>query len=208
MPKKRRPPRTPRSESSASSRESDRSDGDDDLDVLEDEVRSGIRSSLLSKGGKGLRKLSTALRKADDEELGYLTKRGFKDAAHGCGVLEEEEVDWLASQLKGRRRGHVMYERLKEVITEGEYVFDDGDDEGWKGFTTERWAVRPGSVGEWLQNVATPMDRKNFKDFMTVVRKFEEDKGIDVKRDQGGEGGAVTVRLGPMLNVALKFYVE
>ena len=39
------------------------------------------------------------------------------------------------------------------MITDGEVNFDeDGDaDDAWKGFSSENWAVRNGSVGEWLQ---------------------------------------------------------
>ena len=87
-------------------------------------------------------------------------------------------------------------------------MFDEDEDDGWKGFTSESWAVRSGSVGEWLHNVATPLDRKNFKDFMTMIETFEKDRGIDGRRGVEREGNAIVVRLGPMINVALKFYVE
>ncbi|GMH47245.1 hypothetical protein TL16_g00016 [Triparma laevis f. inornata] len=123
--------------------------------------------------------------------------------------FDRDEIRWLVDNLKGRQRNKIMYEKLKDVITDGEVVFDDDDDDdGWKGYSTENWAVRSGSVGEWLQNVATPQDRRNFKDFMSMLEVFEKSRGIDARRSMEKQGNAITVRLGPMLNVALKFYVE
>ena len=103
-----------------------------------------------------------------------------------------------------------MYEKLKDVITDGEVYFDeDGDaDDAWKGFSSENWAVRNGSVGEWLQNVATPQDRRNFKDFMSMLDNFERARGMDSKRSLEMQGNAVVVKLGPMMSVAMKFFVE
>ena len=124
--------------------------------------------------------------------------------------LDRDEIRWLVNNLKGRQRNRIMYEKLKDVITDGEVLFDDDDDEndGWKGFSSENWAVRSGSVGEWLQNVATPQDRKNFKEFMIMLEAFEKSRGVDARRHMVKQGNAITVRLGPMLNCALKFYVE
>jgi hypothetical protein len=92
-------------------------------------------------------------------------------------------------------------------------VFDDeegGDDDGWKGFSTEDWAVRHGSVGEWLQNVASPQDRKNFKDFLVLLDDFEKSRGIDIRRsvDTKKHGNAIVMKRGPMVSVALKFFNE
>jgi hypothetical protein len=35
----------------------------------------------------------------------------------------------------------------------------------------DAWAVRHGSVGQWLQDVAAPMERKLFHDFIALLEK-------------------------------------
>ena len=123
-------------------------------------------------------------------------------------ILPPSLTGQLSSALARSRSRSLRYEKIKDVLTDGEVLFDGDEDDGWKGYSTERWAVKSGSVGEWLQNAATPQDRKNFKDFMTMLDAFERERGIDARRKMERQGNAIVVRLGPMLNVALKFYVE
>jgi len=195
----------------------DGSDGDEDdeEDVLLDSVRKTVRDKLLSNGGKKLRVLSAAFRKVDEDGHGHITKDQFKSIirtrmSKKNSKFDKDEILWLCNNLKGRKRNSIAYEKLKDVITDGEVLFDeDGDaDDGWKGFSSENWAVRNGSVGEWLQNVATPQDRRNFKDFMSMLDEFEKARGMDSKRSLEMQGNAVVLKLGPMLSVAMKFFVE
>jgi hypothetical protein len=192
--------------------DSDSESSDGEPDVLEDSIRQGLRDKLLSNGGRRMRVLAAACRKTDTNNATYLSKSEFKSIASTLfsktSSLSRDEVRWLLENLKGRNPRHIMYERLKDVLTDGEVVFDEDGDDGWKGFASEGWAVKSGSVGEWLQNVATPQDRKNFKDFMVMLEAFEKDRGVDARRTMERQGNAIVVRLGPMLNVALKFYVE
>ena len=183
-------------------------------DITEDKIRRTLRSKLLSNGGSKLRHFSALLRRADKNGEGWLSKNKFKSVvfskmSKGADSITKLELHWLLVNLKGRVRNHIMYDKLKDILTDGEVAWDeDGDNEGWKGLSTERWAVQPGSVGEWLQNVATPLDRRNFKDFMVVLEDFERSRGVDSKRTVEMQGNSIVVRLGPMVNVAMKFYVE
>ncbi|GMI30423.1 hypothetical protein TeGR_g13149 [Tetraparma gracilis] len=204
--------RKSKSKAKAGKKGSDEDGSDGEPDVLEDSIRQGLREKLLSNGGRRMRVLAAACRKTDDENDGFLSKSEFKSIASTIftktSKLGRDEVAWLTNNLKGRNPKHIMYEKIKDVLTDGEVLFDGDEDDGWKGYSTERWAVKSGSVGEWLQNAATPQDRKNFKDFMTMLDAFERERGIDARRKMERQGNAIVVRLGPMLNVALKFYVE
>ena len=130
--------------------------------------------------------------------------------------LKSDEIRWLLNNLEGRRTGHYMYPSLPSVLSDGAVVFDDADlclqDSSVRNFEGERWAVRDGSVGEWLQNVATPLDRRNFDAFMKALDVFEKDRGLDERRThlegRGHNNNAIVIRLGPMINVAIKFFVE
>ncbi|GMI24567.1 hypothetical protein TrCOL_g6086 [Triparma columacea] len=190
-------------------------ESDEEDDVLLNSIRKSIRDKLLSNGGKKLRVLSAAFRKVDEEGHGFITKDQFKSIvstrmSKKNNKFDKDEIRWLCNNLKGRKRNSIVYEKLKDVITDGEVYFDeDGDaDDAWKGFSSENWAVRNGSVGEWLQNVATPQDRRNFKDFMSMLDNFERARGMDSKRSLEMQGNAVVVKLGPMMSVAMKFFVE
>ncbi len=155
------------------------------------------------------RKRPSAAKKKEKEK----EKKGRADR------LQRDEIRWLLHNLEGRRTGHYMYQSLPAVLSDGAVLFDgdEGSDDAIfddgllvRNFEGERWAMRDGSVGEWLQNVATPLDRKNFACFMKIVEDFEKDRGLDERRAhlEGRTGNAIVIRLGPMLNVAMKFYVE
>ena len=146
---------------------------------------------------------------------GYLSKSTTKSVCYTKlpkrDTLSKGETNWLLYNLQGRgSKNHIHYEKLKDVLTDGAVLFDS-DDEGrdnWKGFTEEYWAVRQGSVGEWLQNACSPLDRRNFQEFMVMLETFEKERGMDCKRGEGRSQDAIVLRLGPMLSVACRFFVE
>jgi len=188
---------------------------DEDVNIILNEIRTNLRTKLLTDNARNLKKLAGYYRSADKDGHGLLSRNKFKSITmtklKGRNKLNRGEVLFMLEKLRARKKGFINYEKLKEVLTDGEVLFDDDDDEsGWQGFTSEEWAVRTGSVGEFLQNIGTPQDRRNFRDFMTVIEGFERSHGTDSKRSIKIEkiGNVVNVKLGPMLSVAMKFYVE
>ncbi|KAG5188049.1 hypothetical protein JKP88DRAFT_243738 [Tribonema minus] len=92
------------------------------------------------------------------------------------------------------------------------------------------WAVQHGSVGQWLQDVASPMERKLLHGFVELLEKksyvcnvdnnncapcfvrvqFEYNNGLDHYRYASAAelpDGAAVVNLGPTLKAAVKFFV-
>ena len=186
---------------------------DEDINIILSEIRNSLRAKLLSHSAKNLKKLSACYRQADADGHGFLSKSKFKSISLTklkSDKLTKGEVMFMMEQLRARKKNKIDYEKLKEILTDGVVEFDDDEDDGWQGFTSESWAVRNGSVGEFLQNIGTPQDKKNFKDFLTLLDAFEKSHGTDTKRSVKIEkcGGVITVKLGPMLSCALKFYVD
>ncbi|CAN0050839.1 unnamed protein product [Ectocarpus sp. 12 AP-2014] len=82
-----------------------------------------------------------------------------------------------------------------------------------------RWAIRQGTVGQWLHEVAAPMERKLFFEFIKDLEKFELRNGLDhyrvrssrkaTRRNGSGDDddGTTVLHLGPMLKASIKFYV-
>lgn len=160
--------------------------------------------------------LSSEFRSLDSSCKGYLPTSAFKSALRSAAhrrrncKFSKAEVRWLCKKLKGRSGDRIVYGKLKDVLTDGEVIFDDDDRAGeWASYPHNRWAVKAGSVGEWLHNVATPMDRRNFSEFMELVHNFQTQRGINSTGGQcSNKGNAVVIKLGPMMNAAIKFFVE
>eukprot|EP00904_Undaria_pinnatifida_P000865 jgi/Undpi1/1077/HiC_scaffold_10.g04540.m1 len=81
-----------------------------------------------------------------------------------------------------------------------------------------RWTVRQGTVGQWLYEAASPMEKKLFFEFVQGLEKFEVRNGLDhfrVRPDGGRDNSGASARedattvlhLGPMLKAAIRFYV-
>ena len=63
-----------------------------------------------------------------------------------------------------------------------------------------------GSVGEWLEKSASPLERRNFFEFLTLLTNFERKTGLQQARTaQDTEEGDVTLQLGTRLKVVMRF---
>jgi len=65
-----------------------------------------------------------------------------------------------------------------------------------------------GTVGEWLKYAASPLERKNFEEFLQLLEEFEYDRGLSHRRleDPVRQEGIV-MKLGAMLSVKMSFHV-
>lgn len=64
-----------------------------------------------------------------------------------------------------------------------------------------------GSVGQWLETSASPMERRNFFELMFLLSNFEKKLGIQQAK-RATQGGGVTIQLGSKLKCTLEFNVD
>ena len=66
-----------------------------------------------------------------------------------------------------------------------------------------------GSVAEWLEAEAAPVERRNFDELMGMLAAYEQKRGL---RGAGGHAaaadGSVALALGPRLRVTMQFHLE
>lgn len=62
-----------------------------------------------------------------------------------------------------------------------------------------------GTVGEWLRYAASPLERRNFEELLTLLDEFSHDRGLSNRGAVGGEG--VSVRLGSLLTAQITFHL-
>eukprot|EP00638_Chattonella_subsalsa_P001105 CAMPEP_0117737690 /NCGR_PEP_ID=MMETSP0947-20121206/2682_1 /TAXON_ID=44440 /ORGANISM="Chattonella subsalsa, Strain CCMP2191" /LENGTH=292 /DNA_ID=CAMNT_0005553233 /DNA_START=258 /DNA_END=1136 /DNA_ORIENTATION=+ len=193
--------------------------------------RASVRRKVLVDEAR----LWARLRKMDSTKTGLLSVRYFKEAVSQHAHLTLEEMGWLVSQLR-TRGGSIAYMELGNAlqpkknnyrgnIWEEDENGSSNSDESENAMRriglmraekleTDEWARRHGSLGEWLQCVASPMERKNFYSFVRMIEKFEQQHGLDPPRREGpfydgsNEEGLVVVRLGPMLKAQINFFVS
>ncbi|KAJ1451181.1 hypothetical protein M885DRAFT_570318 [Pelagophyceae sp. CCMP2097] len=65
-----------------------------------------------------------------------------------------------------------------------------------------------GSVGQWLSAAATPLEKRNFIEFVQTLEDFEGQRGLTPAQRPGDDGsGTIHLALGPTIRVQLKFIV-
>ena len=92
---------------------------------------------------------------------------------------------------------------------------DEGDDDASSaagGFGDDAanpaWAVRSGTVGDYLQHSASPMEVKLFEEFVSLMDVWEKKHGIAHKRGKHApRNEGVHVSLGMNLRAEVRFYV-
>jgi len=63
-----------------------------------------------------------------------------------------------------------------------------------------------GSVGEWLEKVASPLEKNNFFAFLNLISNFEKRIGLQQSRKANEtNNGEIVVQLGSQLKVSMKF---
>ena len=65
-----------------------------------------------------------------------------------------------------------------------------------------------GSVGQWLSTSATPLEKRNFVEFVQTLEDFEGRRGLTpANRSADDVSGTIHLALGPTIKVQLKFLV-
>jgi len=178
--------------------------------------RANVRRKVLTNDTQ----LWARLRLMDREKTGLLPVRYFKEAISQHTHLTLDEMGWLVSQLR-TRGGAIAYMELAQVLKPSTRVHTSGSDEEKDAFASKKvaeladeegWSKQHGSLGEWLQYAATPMERRNFHNFVRTIEKFEQKYGLD-SPSRGAHFGhleehSVVVRLGPTLNAQINFFVS
>jgi len=77
-----------------------------------------------------------------------------------------------------------------------------------------QWATRTGSVGEWLEYQATPMERMNLEELLEIIENYIVDKGLNSGTDECPAGvgrptqDGISLKIGPSLEVKLSFHTN
>ena len=65
-----------------------------------------------------------------------------------------------------------------------------------------------GSVGQWLNTSATPLEKRNFVEFVQCLEEFEGRHGLTpANRSADDVSGTINLALGPTIKCSLKFLV-
>jgi len=65
-----------------------------------------------------------------------------------------------------------------------------------------------GSVGQWLNTAATPLEKRNFIEFVQTLEEFEARRGLTPQsRSADDVSGTIHLALGPTIRCQLKFLV-
>ena len=67
----------------------------------------------------------------------------------------------------------------------------------------ESMKLPSGSIGEWLQRAACPIEVQNYQKFINVLEEFEKDTGVQISTNKDG----MVVPLGPNLRASVNFFV-
>lgn len=137
-----------------------------------------LRRKLLVNDGKRLNRIERQLLRAMDHrgrgEDGWVSTTAFEDAlmtdgkaSDGGEPVTRDESLWLSEKLESRNRKKVSCFRIRSLLTGGD---DEGlgvgsgksrryhdDNRVHRSRHSRKWAVRRGTVGQWLQDVASPM---------------------------------------------------
>merc|ERR1719198_574332 len=65
-----------------------------------------------------------------------------------------------------------------------------------------------GSVGEWLQSAATPLEKRHFVELIGMLDDFEQRCGLaNPNRERVDPTGKITLTLGPSMNLEMRFVI-
>ena len=131
---------------------------------------------------------------------------GILNDALGENRLSRREMQHLINAItNSKERGSVDYRKLLDVLEPSIKVKVSQRTERWYDIMhdgkDDRWATKPGSVGDWLKRAACPAEVRNFKRFVAALENFERDSGMKVANTPEG----FLVPLGPDLRVSIKF---
>lgn len=124
--------------------------------------------------------------------------------ALGENRLSMREMIFLLNSIThDKRRGIIIYDHIENFF---DMERNESNNERWKndGNTQSNSSVLPtGSIGEFLQKSACPIEIRNFQNFIALLEKYEKTSGM--KATSTAEG--FVVPLGPDLRVSIEFFI-
>lgn len=64
-------------------------------------------------------------------------------------------------------------------------------------------------MGEWLKYVASPLERRNFEEFVQLLEEYEYDRGLTHRRfEEPLLQDGIVIKLGAMLAAKITFHVN
>lgn len=140
--------------------------------------------------------------------------RIFQEACGLDSLLTKRETVALLQQVALLADGsRIRYTRLRELFkhsrdfdpAESKPRYTD-DHDRWSNTQVPadaKWAVRSGSVGEWLFTSACPAERRNFVKLIEALEQFERETGLAITRIPSTDD--LLVPLGPSLRARIEF---
>ena len=121
----------------------------------------------------------------------------------GSNRLTMREIMFLLSSIThNKRKGLVIYDHMHNFF-ETEPPCHEPNREKWRNDIENEDVLPKGSIGEFLQHAACPIEIKNFKKFIAMIEKYEKSTGVSVDATKDG----FVVPLGPDLRVSIEFFM-
>eukprot|EP00753_Platysulcus_tardus_P010772 PLAT304.1.p1 GENE.PLAT304.1~~PLAT304.1.p1 ORF type:complete len:523 (+),score=228.19 PLAT304.1:187-1755(+) len=195
-----------------------------DIEATEDRLR-----RVLSAGGPRLRR---ELTKYDRDNAGMVKLADWRLALHALGLaMREDDLDAI-SEVRRTRRSGGRGGRSRELrwVPFLALFRDYGEqrqsyEAKWASAYTD-WSAAlrassaglgddaddlpvpaSGSVGEWLETVASPVEQKNFFELMGLLTAFERKLGLQQRRQPAGSP-VIELQLGSRLAVRMSFVMK
>ena len=119
----------------------------------------------------------------------------------GDACPSRRELHALEGLLKVDSRGDISYERLEELLSADYHPVNPVN---FEDDTKANFQLEVGSLGEWLQRAACPLEVQSYKRLIYALESFEKETGLRINTTREG----LIVPLGPDLRAAVKFFIE
>ena len=157
-------------------------------------------STLLRKCEKMDRDRNRTIHEDDFEEI--------VQSLLGDNKLSISEMIYLQTKMtKGnQQQGTLHYDELKEIFNRDtsstQYYNSKRDIDRNSGNLSDE-LLPSGSIGEFLEADACPVEIANFQKFIHLIEKYEKATGLKAKPSSSG----FVIPLGPELRVSVQFYL-
>ena len=203
------------------------SDGTFDIDYDDGESERNIEGSLVRD--KGGRSRSRSPAKDDDEarklrrKLRDLEDKITTDRARSLSRTDDRRRSRSPDDIEALKREN---RELRQTLKQGGSTtlgFDRSRQSTsrappWHGMVNQDDDVidelvgaigtSHGSVGSWLNTAATPLEKRNFVEFVQCLEEFEGRHGLTpANRSADDVSGTINLALGPTIKCSMKFLV-
>lgn len=149
--------------------------------------------------------------KIDKSKEGTIHEDDFEEIVQSLlgdhNRLSISEMIYLQTNIvKDNRQGILAYNKLKTFFNACDQIHKKGT-QAEKDMPTnaelDESSLSSGSIGEFLQESACPVEIKNFQSFIHLIEKYEKATGLKAKSSSNG----FIIPLGPELRVSVEFFL-